>query len=190
MDVYRPKEKSVDSTMLIDPSAWYALYTRPRHEKAVYRSLTARGVEAFLPLHEVLSQWKDRRNWVAMPLFPGYLFVNLPKQDLWLVRATPGVVHLLSDGQGPVPVPADQVLAVRELVERPVTVGRWPYVREGDRVVVKAGPLIGLEGFFVRRKNQSRLVMSVDLLGRSVAAEVDAECVELVEPALAARARS
>ena len=176
--------------MPIDPTAWYALYTRPRHEKAVHRSLTKRGVEAFLPLHDVLSRWKDRQTWVAMPLFPGYLFVSLPREDLWLVRSTRGALHLVSDAGGPVPVPADQVLSVRELVERPVTVGRWPYVNEGDRVVVQAGPLIGLEGFFVRCKNESRLVMSVGLLGRSVAAEVDAECVELVEPSLVAKARS
>lgn len=170
----------------IDPLVWYALYTRPRHEKAVYHSLTTQGVDAFLPVHDVLSRWKDRRKWVTMPLFPGYLFVNVSQEDLWLVPATRGALNLISDGAGPVPVPEEQVLALRELTELPVPVGPWPYVRKGDRVVVKAGPLMGMEGYFVRRKNESKLVVSVDMLGRSVAAEVDAECVELIDPVMVA----
>ena len=165
-----------------DTLLWYALYTRPRHEKAVCHSLTTQGVEAFLPVHDVLSRWKDRRKWVTMPLFPGYLFVNVSQEDLWIVPATRGALNLVRDGVGPVPVPEDQVLALRDLTERPVPVGPWPYIRKGDRVVVKAGPLMGMEGYFVRRKNGSKLVVSVDLLGRPGATEVDAECVEPVEP--------
>jgi len=160
---------------------WFALYTRPRHEKAVHASLVSIGVEAFLPLHEVLSQWKDRRKWVKLPLFPGYLFARLPRERIWVARAAPGVVHLVSDGKGPVPVPDEQVLAVRELVERKVPTDPWPYVREGDLVLVKSGPLIGLTGFFVRLKDSAKLVISVDLLGRSVATEVGTDCVELLE---------
>ncbi len=160
---------------------WFAVYTRSRHEKAVYASLVSQSVEAFLPLHAMLSQWKDRRKWVERPLFPGYLFARLPRERLWLARATRGVVHLVSDGEGPVPVPEEQVLAVRELVERPVAVDPWPYMQEGDRVLVKSGPLIGLQGFFVRCKSEAKLVISVDLLGRSVAAEVGADCVEPVD---------
>ena len=118
---------------------------------------------------------------VKKPLFPGYLFARLAWDRLWLARATRGVVHLVNDGEKPVPVPEEQVLAVRELIERPVAVDPWPYMQEGDRVLVKSGPLIGLEGFFVSWKNETKLVISVDLLGRSVAAEVDADSVVPVE---------
>ena len=140
----------------------------------------SQGVEAYLPSHKVLSQWKDRRKWVEKPLFPGYLFARLPWDRLWLARATRGVVHLVSDGEMPVPVPEEQVLAVRGLTERPVIVAPWPYMKEGMRVLVKYGPLAGLQGFFVRWKNEAKLVISVDLLGRSVAAEMDGACVEAV----------
>jgi transcription antitermination factor NusG len=158
--------------------SWYAVYTRSRHEKAVEKSLGAKGLEAFLPLHEVLSQWKDRKRWVQKPLFPGYLFVRAPGHHLGLVWMQRGVVHGVSDGRGAVPVPDEQVEAVRGLLARPVPVDPWPYVTEGQRVIVRAGPLIGLEGFFVSRKNESKLVVSIDMLGRSVAAEVQVGDVE------------
>lgn len=162
-------------------SPWFAVYTKSRHEKVVHASLLSQDVEAFLPLHQVLSQWKDRRVWVEKPLFPGYLFARLPWDQLWVARAVRGVVHLVGDGERPVPVPEEQVLAVREMMERPVAVDPWPYVQEGDRVLVTSGPLIGLQGFFVRWKNAAKLVISVDLLGRSVAAEVNADSVVPVE---------
>jgi len=146
----------------------------------VHAWLTERDVEAFLPLHDVLSRWKDRRKWVSKPLFPGYLFVRLPRSELWLARAARGVVHVLGDGNGPTPVPDEQVEAVREMVSRPVELSPWPYVKKGQRVLVRSGPLIGLEGYFVSVKGRSKLVISVDMLGRSVAAEVDADCVELL----------
>ncbi len=170
-----------ETEMVSESVPWYAVYTRSRHEKAVHASLAGRGVESFLPLRDVLSQWKDRRKWVAKPLFPGYVFVRLPRQDLWLVHDVPGVVLVVGADDGPFPVPEEQIVAVRAFVERPVQVDPWPYIRKGQRVLVKAGPLIGLEGFFVYGKGKARLVISIDMLGRSVAAEVDADCVEPLE---------
>lgn len=164
-----------------DGAHWYAAYTRARHEKAVEKSLAAKGFEVFLPLHDVLSQWKDRRKWVQKPLFPGYLFVRTGPDRLGYVWMEKAVVHLVSDAGGPVPVPDEQVHTVRELMTRAVPVDPWPHVRKGDRVIVRDGPLIGLEGFFVRRKNEAKLVVSVDMLGRSVAAEVQACHVEPIE---------
>jgi len=177
---------------LNDAANWYALYTKARHEKVVHASLCAQGVEAFLPLHDVLSQWKDRRKWVQMPLFPGYLFARLPADQLWVANAVRGVVHLVGDGERPVPVPEEQVLSVRRLLERPVPTDPWPYMREGDRVLVRSGPLMGLEGYFVRHEGASKLVISVDLLGRSVAAQVDADSVvpvDMPRPLAFARSR-
>ena len=170
-----------------DDLSWYAVYTRSRHEKAVENSLAAKRFEVFLPLHEVLSQWKDRKRWVRKPLFPGYLFVRTPPDRLGFVWMEDGVVHVVSDGQGPVPVPEEQLEPVRQLIDRSVPVDPWPYMQQGDRVLVKAGPLIGLEGFFVRRKNQAKLVVSIHMLGRSVATEVAAGDIEPLEVGAAAQ---
>ncbi|KPK65284.1 MAG: hypothetical protein AMK73_03450 [Planctomycetes bacterium SM23_32] len=133
-----------------------------------------------MPVQEVLSQWKDRRKWVTKPLFPGYLFVCSEPERLGRVSSVRGVVHVVGNGQGPIRVPDDQVEAVRRMVEKRVPLDPWPYMREGRRVRVREGPLIGMEGFIVRRKKKCRLVVSVDLLGRSVATEVDAAAAELV----------
>ncbi|MDP6107678.1 MAG: UpxY family transcription antiterminator [Candidatus Brocadiia bacterium] len=157
---------------------WYAIYTRSRHEKAVDSSLQVQGVESFLPLYDVLSRWKDRRKWVRMPLFAGYLFAHLAPEDFACALGVRGVVHIVGDGGGPVPVPGVQVEAIRGMVEKPVTVSPWPHMPTGKRVRVKLGPLAGMEGFVVRRGKQCRLVISVDLLGRGVAAEIDANYLE------------
>jgi len=159
---------------------WYAVYTRSRHEKIIHRTLLSRGLESFLPLCRVLSQWKDRRQWVMKPLFPGYLFVNVPQEELSGVCAVRGVVCVVGDGEGAVPVPAGQVEAVRRMLQEGARTDPWPYMEEGRRVRVVCGPLIGMEGFIVERKKKCRLVVSVDLLGRSVATEIEADSVELV----------
>ena len=157
---------------------WYAVYTRSRHEKVAHRALAEKGVESFLPLYDILSSWKDRRKWVQKPVFPGYLFARVLRNRVGLVRGARGVVRLVSDGGGPVPVPAKEVEAVRQMMESPLPVDRWPYLRSGKRVRVKAGSLKGAEGYIVTRRKQCRLVISVHLLGRSVATEVGIDCIE------------
>lgn len=160
---------------------WFAVYTRSRHEKVVCQSLRQKSVEGFLPVHDVLSRWKDRRQWVQKPLFPGYLFVHVAPFDFQRVTDTRGVVHIVGDGQVPIPVPAEQVEGIRQMLDAPAKVDPLPYMRKGKLVRVKAGPLIGLEGFVVEQKGSCRLVVSIDLLGRSVATEVDATCVQVVD---------
>jgi transcription antitermination factor NusG len=160
------------------PLHWYAVYTRSRHEKVVHQALEAAGIGSYLPLRRVLSQWKDRRRWVRKPLFPGYLFVKAPDERLWTVRDIAGVVCIVGQGPDPTPVPAAQVESVRRMMEDAAQADPWPYMKEGTRVRVIAGPLIGLEGFVVERKNQCRLIVSVDLLGRSVATEIEAASLE------------
>ena len=161
------------------PTSWYAVYTRSRHEKTVHSSLTAGGLNSFLPLCRVLSQWKDRRQWVMRPLFPGYLFVDAGQEELGDVCAVRGVVCVLGNNAGAVPVPAEQVEAVRRMLEEDVQADPWPYMQEGQWVRMTRGPLIGMEGFIVERRKKYRLVVSVDMLGRSVAAEIEADSVEL-----------
>ncbi len=164
--------------------SWYAIYTRSRHEKMVHQGLGERHIESFLPVQDALSQWKDRRKWIQRPLFPGYLFVRADQSDLYQVRMTRGVSYIVGNGWGhsPVPVPDEEVQAVRLMTEQEYPVMQWPLLRKGTRVRVTAGPLAGVETYIVERKKnkKSYLVVTVELLGRSVAVEIDPYCVEVV----------
>lgn len=158
---------------------WHALYTRSRHEKRVAEQLAEKGVEHLLPLYDVLSQWKDRKKLVRKPLFPGYLFVYiLDETDLAAARHARGVVHVVSNGAGPVSIPDQQVESIRRMVEASVDVDPWPALKRGQRVRVRAGPLQGVEGYVSRRKGVHRIVVTVDLLGQGVAAEINPEYLE------------
>ncbi len=159
---------------------WYAVYTRSRHEKIVKHALMEKGIESFLPLRRVLSQWKDRRKSVEKPLFPGYLFVRVQEGRLYLVTMTKGAVYVLGNGDKPIPVPDEQIEAVRRLMEGPYAAVLWPYLQKGKRVRIGVGSLAGLEAYIIERKGSTkcRLIVSLDLLGRSVAVELDVSCVE------------
>lgn len=161
-------------------SRWYAVYTRSRHEKVVHYALGGRGIQSFLPLRNVLSQWKDRRKCVQKPLFPGYLFVRAEQAQLHLVTLIKGVAYVLSSDTKPVPVPDEQVEAVRRLVEGPYPVVPWPLLKRGKRVRITIGPLAGIETYIIDRRGSEkcRIVVTIDLLGRSVAVEIDPRCVE------------
>jgi len=169
-------------TVIVERGSWYAVYTRSRHEKLVRRAVRERGIESLLPLRNVLSQWKDRRKWVQKPLFPGYLFVRVQQVQLSVVTMTRGVVYILGNGTEPVCVPDEQVETVRRLVEGPYPVVPWPLLQKGKRVQVTVGPLAGLETYIVERRGgaKCRLVVTVELLGRSVSVEIDPSCVEPV----------
>lgn len=156
---------------------WYALYTRPRHEKAVAEQLEKRKIEAFLPLREVLSRWKDRRKLVQLPLFPGYVFVRTNLRWKGEVVRTPGVVHMVSFHGVPAPIPDEQVEAVRQICLTKLPCDPYPYLTEGRWVRVVHGPLTGLAGILVRKKAKHRLVVSIDLLKQSVSVEMDADSV-------------
>ena len=160
--------------------SWYVVYTRSRHEKVVNQALGERRLQSFLPLRNVLSQWKDRRKCVQKPLFPGYLFVRTQQVQLHIVMMTRGVAYVLGDGIEPVPVPDEQVEAIRWLVEGPYPVVLWPLLQKGKRVRITVGPLAGIETYIIERRGSVKchLVVTVDLLGRSVAVEVDPRYVE------------
>ncbi len=155
---------------------WYALYTRPRHEKAVAEQLIKREMEAFLPVREVLSRWKDRRKLVQLPLFPGYLFVRTSLTHKRQVVSTDGVVCMVSFQGAPAPIPDEEIEAVREICLTKLPCDPYPYLTEGRWVRVVRGPLAGLSGILVRKKGKHRLVVSIDILQQSVAVEIDADC--------------
>ena len=152
---------------------WYAVYTRSRCEKKVAAVLCDKHVEVFLPLRKVLSRWKDRKKEVQFPLFSSYVFVRIPLTQRIPVLQTPGVVLLLSDGQGPVPIPVEQIDSIRKLVESGLEYDPYPYLKEGMPVRVVRGPLKGVEGILIEKRKKHLLVLSVDLIQQSAALQVD-----------------
>ncbi len=157
---------------------WHAVHTRSRHEKVTARLLAEQGVERFLPLRRVQSQWADRKKWVRKPLFPGYLFVHVGADEVPAVSQTRGVVRLLgTEPARPSVVPDVEVESIRRLVSTGVPVDPWPDLKPGQRVRITSGLLRGVEGELIRRGRRCFIVVSVHLLGRSVAAEVPAEAV-------------
>lgn len=157
---------------------WYAACTCARHEKRVAEQLRGRLVELFLPLYEAIHRWKNGRARVTLPLFPGYLFVRIALKDRLKVIEVPGLAHLVGFNGQPAPLPEAEIAALRERLTNPACAEPHAYLTVGRRVRVKAGPLAGLEGILVRKKQKYRIVLSVDLIMRSIAAEVDIADVE------------
>ncbi|HJO47909.1 MAG TPA: UpxY family transcription antiterminator [Candidatus Scalindua sp.] len=153
---------------------WYAIHTRSRHEKQVDLFLSERGVETFLPLVHTLSRRRDRKKYVDIPLFPGYLFVFTEKERLLFdVKYTRGVTRIIgTDIDAPTPIPDKQILDIKSIMETDVQLDPFPYLKKGRMVRVKSGPLKGLEGILVERKGHYKLVIQIDLLQKGAAAEV------------------
>jgi transcription antitermination factor NusG len=159
---------------------WYALYTCPRHEKCVAHQIEQRSISCFLPLYRSVRRWKDRRKELELALFPGYVFVRLALQDRFRVLQLPSVVRLVSFNGQPAVLPEAEIDRLRQRLARGSCIEPHPYLRVGRRVRVCAGPMQGLEGIIVRRKERCRVVFSLDLIMRSVAVEVDEGDVEPV----------
>ena len=160
---------------------WYAVYTQPRHEHKVNERLVRKNIETFLPLIERWSRRRDRRKRIHLPLFPGYLFVRSP-MDAYShleILKTDSVVRILGNDGKPIPIPNEQIFTIHALIKNGVAVTPCPYLKEGMRVRVVNGPLIGIEGIFVKAQPQKhRLVLSVDLIKESVSVEIDELDVE------------
>lgn len=159
---------------------WYALYTRHQHEKAVAQFLLARALETFLPLYDVVHQWKDRKKHLSQPLFPCYVFARGGLACDVRAFFVPGVCMIVGAGGQPIPIPAAEIETIRKALSSSLRIEPHPFLRCSDRVRICTGPLAGVEGILLRKKNICRLILSVMLLERSVAVEVDAHCVEPV----------
>jgi transcription antitermination factor NusG len=157
---------------------WYAVYTRHQHEKAVAHGLAGKQFDTFLPLYTSIRRWKDRSVRLSLPLFPGYVFLRGDLERRLAILTTPGVHCLVSLGGQPASIPATEIEAVRRAVESTFQVEPHPFLRCGDRVRVTSGALAGIEGIVVRKKNSCRLVLSVEILEKSVAVEVGGLAVE------------
>lgn len=152
---------------------WYAAYTSANHEKRVADQLKVRSMEHFLPVFESIRRWKDRRVKLDMPLFPGYIFVRLALRDRLPMLQIPGLARLVGFNGMPSALPEEEIGALRAGFEHGVRAEPHPFLTVGRRVRVKAGPLAGLRGILVRRRKQMRFVVSVELIQRSVAVEMD-----------------
>jgi transcription antitermination factor NusG len=152
---------------------WYAAYTRANHEKRVSELFGGGRVEHFLPLYNSVRRWKDRRVTLEMPLFPGYVFVRIALRDRLRVLQIPGVARLVGFNGTPAALPSDEIEALRASLAEGVKVQPHRYLVAGQRVSLRSGPLAGLAGILVRQKGRTRFVISLDLIQRSVALELD-----------------
>jgi len=167
-------------TSLLEPK-WYAAYTSARHEKRVAEHLQRIGVESYLALYTATRQWNQRRARVELPLFPGYVFVRIPLAERLRVLSAPGVAYLVSARGEPVPLADEEIEPLRDCLARKLEAEPIAYLHAGNRVRVVAGPLSGLEGVIVRRENAARFVVSIDLIMRAIAINVDGLDLELID---------
>jgi transcription antitermination factor NusG len=159
---------------------WYALQTRPRHEKRVAERLRSKALEAFLPVHRCRHKWNNGvLADVELPLFPCYLFARAPMQERLRLLQLPGIVGIAASNVHPTAVPDHEIEALR-LVTGTSGVESHPFLNAGDRVRIVAGPLAGVEGILIRRKQLCRLVLTIETIMRSVAVEVSEFDIEIV----------
>ena len=157
---------------------WFAVLTKPNLEKSAKLALEMRDMrdlEVFLPLYRAKHHWSDRVKELQLPLFPRYVFCRFDPQCRTAVLRTPGVLSIIGFGNGPEPISDEEIRVVQRTVASGVASRPWPYIAAGDRVRIERGALEGIEGFVVRRKNDIRVVISITLLQRSVAIEIDGD---------------
>jgi len=156
------------------PPLWYAVHVRSKFERTVSTVLEHKNVEQFLPTYRSRRIWTDRVKTTDLPLFPGYLFCRIPLNERNRVMTIDGVVGFVGAGRQPIPVSDLEIEAVRRIVQSQSPSQPWPFLKIGQTVRINHGSLAGLEGILVRVKSSWRLVVSVTLLERSVAVEIDA----------------
>jgi transcription termination/antitermination protein NusG len=156
-------------------SSWYAALTRSRHEKSAASMLISLGISHFLPLVTEVRRWSDRKQKVSVPLFPSYVFVKIGKSSDELLRIlkVPGVVSFVGNSRGPVAIPEEEIQSIQTVLASGVGFSPYPFLAAGDRVRIVHGPLAGVEGNFVRTGPDSKLVISIEMIQRSVAISVD-----------------
>ena len=160
---------------------WYALYAKSRHEKFIDRELNNRHIECFLPLRRLKHRWSDRTVVVEEPLFTGYIFVRVDPFRRREILTVKGALRFVSAGSRPIVIGEKKISDLRTLIEHAAELEPYPYLQEGDRVVVKSGPFKGVEGLIVRKNNKScQLVISVEGIMRSASMILDAGLVDKI----------
>lgn len=157
---------------------WFAAYTLAHHERRVAQQLEERKIGSFLPTYKSVRRWKDRRKLLELPLFPSYVFVQMnPTNRLDLLRL-PGVLGLVCFQGRPIPVAAAEITSLRQGIAGPNSVHPHPYLKAGRKVRIRNGSMSGVEGILVRKRESARVVLSISLLQRSIAVEIDEADIE------------
>jgi len=159
----------------LDESRWYAVSTRSRHEKVAASMLESLGIQHYLPLTTEVRRWSDRKQVIASPLFSCYLFVHISNSaaSRLSVLKVPGIVSLMGNMNGPVPIPEREIESVRAVLSQGIECFPYPYLKAGDRVRIVQGALAGIEGAFVRSGPNATLVISIEMIQQSVAIKID-----------------
>ena len=152
---------------------WFAILARSGREKYATMLLENGGFECFLPISKSTRKWSDRMKDIDVPLFPGYLFCRMNPNDRLPVLTTPGVIQIAGIGKMPIPVEEHEILAVRQIEKSGLAAMPWPYLRVGNTAKIEEGPLRGVTGIVVKIKSALKLVLSIELLQRSIAVEID-----------------
>jgi transcription antitermination factor NusG len=162
---------------------WYALRVQSRLAGLVSATLRSKGFEEFLPLYRSRRRWSDRIKYLDAALFPGYLFCRLDPMDRSVpVLTTPGVIGIVGAGKTPVPISEEEIEAVRTVLRSGLAAQPWPFLTVGCKVCIERGPLTGIEGLILETDKPDRLLVSVNLLQRSVAVEIDRDWARVISP--------
>lgn len=156
---------------------WFALRLRSNYERVTAAHLRERGYEEFAPSYKVEKRWSDRKKLIDKFLFPGYLFCRFDPNDRLPIVTAPGVVDVVGFGKSPQEIPDAEIDRVRRMVDSGLPIAPYPYVEVGQTVLIERGPLAGVEGILVEVKGKARLVVSINLLQRSVSAEIDHQSI-------------
>ena len=161
---------------------WLALRVKSNCEKAVATAVQLKGFEEFLPLYRSSHRWSDRLKSIDAPLFPGYVFCHIDPDVRLPILTIPGALHFVGIGKVPVPVEDSEIAAIQKAVTSGLPAEPWEYLTVGQMVRLEAGPLAGLEGILIETRDRCRVVVSVGLLQRSVAVQVERSWVTPLGP--------
>jgi transcription antitermination factor NusG len=165
------------------PWPWYAIMVRTSREKTATMLLENAGYNCYLPLTKCTRRWSDRVKESEVPLFPGYLFCRMNPHNRLPVLMSPGVIQIVGMGKTPIPVEEQEIAAIQRVGKSGLPTMPWPYLQVGHVAQVEEGPLRGMAGIVIRIKSGMKLVLSVNLLQRSVAVEIDRNWVSAARPA-------
>jgi transcription antitermination factor NusG len=175
-------QSPVEPTSSIEQAQWYAVQTRSRHERTVTALLRGNGIQTYLPLVREVHRWSDRRKLVEVPLFPGYAFIRSSGSAEVASRVVrlDGVVSLVGSGPCGTPIPDKQIEAIQTLLDHDLPYVNHPFLRVGQRVRIQGGALDGVEGILLARKGENRLVLSIEMIQRSIAVPIEGYDVQVV----------
>ena len=160
---------------------WYALYTKPRHEKFVEEQFLNKGIEAFTPKVTLRRKWSDRVKKVEEPIFKGYCFARFPLKEKAKIVREPGVMNIVNFNKNYVTIKETVINSLKIMVENELKIDPCPYISKGDFVVIKKGSFKGLQGYVLEKRNKNTtLVVSIDSIGASVKCTIDMDFVDLV----------